>query len=71
MVNTKENFCPTCALLPLAIAGVGTSAVNMSEKKKKRRMFLIRISMVISILSLLLFIYYKFLAPCKSCTQKQ
>jgi len=44
MSEQRENFCPTCAIIPLALAGAGMSAVGATEseqKKHKKKMLLL------------------------------
>lgn len=67
--ETKEDFCPSCVAVPLAFAGVGASAYgsqsNGKYRKNQKIMLCIGISTII--LSILIFLYFRYVKNCKGC----
>jgi len=67
MDNTKEDFCGACISIPVAIAGASlagaSTKASKNNKKKKRTMFFVGIT--ITILALIVGLIY--LKKCKSC----
>lgn len=68
----KENFCSACALVPLAMSGVGTSIYgstpsskdnSMTYRQRKRIMFWI--GCIITVISLALIMYFS--SSCSEC----
>ena len=68
--DVKEDFCPSCLIVPLAFAGAGATAAGgtISKKHKKWKNVLL-ISGVITIISTigLVIYYYMNKANCTSC----
>ena len=76
----KEEFCPVCiAAIPLAFGATGAGAAKISESKKedddcpikKRRKNFLKIlfwsSIALSVISLLIIIYFKYIKKCEEC----
>lgn len=61
----KEHFCLPCLLPLAAAAGAGGAAASTSEKDKKKRKIILWVSIIISVLSIILFIYFK--TRCNNC----
>jgi len=68
--EVKEEFCPSCLVVPLAFAGAGAAAAGgtVSKKHKKWKKALL-ISGVISIVMAIALAAYYFLykSECKEC----
>lgn len=60
--ETKENFCGACVAVPVAMVG---SSMGVSSSKKKNNKTFISICIVITIISILIAIYY--LKTCNDC----
>lgn len=67
--STKEEFCPVCVAVPLALAGAGATSLgaNQSENYKKRRKNLLFVGISSTVISLLIIIYYVWIKDCESC----
>lgn len=71
---SRENFCPACAALPIAMAaGAGAAASsNESEEDKEKRLKKATcakiLCIVMFVLSLAVFLWY--LNKCKKCKAK-
>lgn len=69
----REDFCPSCLVVPLAVAGAGAAGISMtSSKKHKLQKKILLISAIISILlSISIGLYYLvFKKDCESCKVK-
>lgn len=64
--NYREDFCPSCLVVPLAFAGAGATAVGGTGKHKKWKKALLVSGIVTLIFTILLIVYY--FANKKSCT---
>ena len=68
--DVKEDFCPSCLIVPLAFAGAGATTVGgtMTKNHKKWKNVLL-ISGVITIISTIGLVIYYFMNKddCKSC----
>ncbi len=60
-MEIKENFCGACVTVPLAFMSAG--AALSAEKKAKIKKWAI----IITLLSILLTIYYIYFRKCNSC----
>lgn len=65
--EVREDFCPSCLVVPLAFAGAGATAAG-SKGKNKRMKKALMISGILTILLAVLFGGYYLLFK-KSCTQ--
>jgi ABC-type proline/glycine betaine transport system permease subunit len=66
MVYTKENFCPACLAAPLAFTGLGATSIGATEEEKdNHKKLLLWGGIIITIISILAYIYYK--RTCKEC----
>lgn len=65
----KEEFCPACLAVPLALAGVGSSAMgaNQTDAYKKKKQILLWGGISTVVFSILIIVYYKWYKNCKSC----
>ena len=74
MSDTREDFCPACVAIPMAMVGMGTSAYGVSgnnhttkdeHKRKKQLMFII--GLILTLLSVFIAIYFLYIKKCKKC----
>ena len=69
--DIREDFCPSCLIVPLAFAGVSaTTAGSVVSKKKHKKMKLALLisGMLTVILSIGMIVYYNMnKKDCKSC----
>jgi len=69
MAQIKENFCAVC-IAPVALAvssAIGVGSALSDDEKNKQRTRIIMWSFIISTLIMLLWIWFKYIKPCKSC----
>lgn len=70
-IETQEEFCTACAVVPLAFAGAGASAYGASSKgsNKKMKKILLWSGVATVLISLLIVIYIYFIrkGDCKDC----
>lgn len=66
--DVKEDFCPSCLVVPLAFAGAGATAAGSARGKNKRMKNVLFVSGIITIVLALLFGGYYLLFR-KNCTQ--
>ena len=69
-----EGWCGACLAVPLAFAGVGASAYGVSGSRKeykKQKQISLWVGIISVILSLLIAVYYLFIAECKDCVYKE
>lgn len=64
----KENFCPSCLVIPLAVAGASATGVSVSTsgKHKMRKKILLWSGIITIVLSIIIGVYY--LMNKKTCT---
>ncbi len=74
MNNIKEDFCPACVAIPMAMAGIGASAYGASEDKhtnkdeyKARKKLIFGIGVSFTLVSILVAIYFIYFKDCKKC----
>lgn len=67
MKEIKEEFCGVCAAVPLALAGLGSTAYvsATSEEKKKKKIIIILICCVILVSSIFFLIKYDNCVKCR------
>ena len=70
--DEKEDFCPPCLLaapIAFAVSGVGVSEImdGSTDKSKNFKTILLWSSVGIGVVSLALFIYFKFIKKCSTC----
>ena len=67
--NTKEEFCGACLAIPLAMAGVGVTASGAHQKgdHKKRKKIMLWGGIGITVLSVIIAVYFLFIKKCKEC----
>lgn len=65
----KEDFCPSCLVVPLAVAGASATgvAVSTSGKHKMRKKILLWSGVMTVVLSIIIGVYY--LMNNKTCVQ--
>ena len=58
----KEDFCPACIAIPIAMAsgGVGTQFTHNK--------YIIWGSILVTVLMIFIYIYYKYIKKCSSCS---
>lgn len=67
-INTKENFCPSCVTIPLAMSGVGlTSMAGGFDNHKKKKKIILWIGIFTTIVSFIIGIYYICFKNCQEC----
>lgn len=56
----REDFCPSCLVVPLAVAGASATgvAVSTSGKNKMRKKILLWAGIITIVLSILIGVYY-------------
>lgn len=64
--GTKEDFCTACLAAPLAAVGVGIGATGAGSHKKKKSIML-WVGLGITILSVLIAVYFLWIKPCADC----
>jgi hypothetical protein len=71
MNTLKENFCPSCITIPLAMSGIGLTSLNSdsetSEKHKRKKKLMLYTGLVITLLSFLIGVYYLCYKQCNDC----
>lgn len=70
--DTKEYFCGACLMIPVAFAGIGASAYGASsrskhKKQKKITRWLLFGGIATVIISILIWIYFKYIKKCTEC----
>jgi hypothetical protein len=67
--NIKEDFCPACATIPLAMLGAGVSSGNSKYNKnyRKYKNYIFIFSLSTTLIAFLIGIYYLFIK--KDCNQ--
>jgi hypothetical protein len=67
--NVKEDFCPACAAIPLAMLGAGVSAGNSNYNKnyRKYKNIICIFSLLITFIVFFIGIYFLFIK--KDCNQ--
>lgn len=63
----REDFCPACVALPLAMAGAGTSK-GASGKQTVLGRVIFWLSIIITVLSIIVAIWY--FTRCEECSMK-
>jgi len=63
--ENKEEFCTTCATIPLALMGVGVAAGSKTGSNKKTKQILLYTGISITVLSIIIAIIY--INTCKKC----
>lgn len=71
-VKVKENFCAACLAVPLILAGstaTGAGAMSKEEKEKKdkKKQCLMWGGVLLTIISIGVFVYFRYYSNCKSC----
>ncbi|ATE87135.1 hypothetical protein [Shrimp hemocyte iridescent virus] len=61
----KENFCGLCMAVPIALAGAGVAGGLSAKEYKKRKMIALTVGIVVLLISLGLYWYYKDCQTCK------
>jgi hypothetical protein len=59
----KENFCPACVVIPIAMASGGIGLQDNGRNK-----LILWGSIIITILMIFIYIYYKYIKKCSTCT---
>jgi hypothetical protein len=68
MSEIREDFCGICAVIPVALAGLGaTSYVSTGAEYKNRKMIIIVGSAIFVVLSIIVLMKYW---KCSSCSPK-
>jgi uncharacterized membrane protein YbjE (DUF340 family) len=67
--NVKEEFCGACLAIPLALAGAGAGSVgsNKRGKHKKMRKTMMIIGVITVVISIILGVYYLWIKDCSDC----
>jgi hypothetical protein len=59
--ENKEEFCPVCAVVPLAMAGAGMAGIGSTKdpkKNKKSRIIMLIVGIILTLVSLLIGLFY-------------
>lgn len=67
MTELKEEFCGACLAIPLALAGGATATVGARGSHKKNKKILLWSGIIVTILSLLIMIYFVWIKKCDQC----
>lgn len=64
-----ENFCGACLAIPLAFAGIGASAYGSSSRGayQQQKKWALWSGITITLISILVAIYYLFIKKCVDC----
>ena len=67
--DVREDFCPACLAIPLAMAGAGASVAgsNKSAKFKLQKKVLLWGGIFTVLVSVAIVIYYICIKDCKDC----
>lgn len=67
--ENKEEFCAACLAVPIAMAGVGTSAYGANKKgaHKKTKKVALCFGLSITFISILVAIYFIYIKKCEEC----
>jgi len=65
--NTKESFCPACAVVPVMMLGAGSAGLSSKGGYKKYKKIMLYGGLTVSIISLFIIIYYIFIKKCDKC----
>lgn len=70
--DIKEPFCGACAVIPLAMAGVGASAYGSNNKGsyKKNKQIMLWGGIITIIISILIAVYFLWFKECSQCLPK-
>lgn len=66
-MDTNEPFCMACLAVPFAFAGAGTSAYGAKGNHRKKKKIVFWIGVSLTLISLLIALYYLFIAKCSEC----
>jgi sugar phosphate permease len=64
-MEVRENFCGICMAVPIALAGAGVAGLSTKEDYRKRKKIMITTGIVVLVVSLFLWWYYRDCASCK------
>ena len=69
MSETKESFCSACVSGITALIGAGSASLTAEDRKKnkKTRKIIFWISVIVTVISILLTIYFLFIRKCNTC----
>jgi hypothetical protein len=69
-----EKFCPACVAVPLIFASGGTALVangtmtpEEQERQERNKRIVTCVSIMLMLLSIGVFVYYRYYADCTSC----
>jgi hypothetical protein len=67
--DLKEDFCPSCLAIPLAMAGVGASAIGANKKGayKTQKKILFWSGIATILLAIFIIVYFTFIKKCSDC----
>jgi len=66
--ENKEDFCPACVAVPMAMAGAGMAGIGSTKdpkKSKKSKNILLAVGLIFTLLSLAIGLIY--LRTCRDC----
>ena len=71
--DIKEEFCMACLAIPLAFAGVGTSAYGASSRgsHKSQKKWALWGGIAVILISILITVYYLWIKKCVDCGYKE
>jgi Na+/melibiose symporter-like transporter len=66
----KEDFCPSCIMIPVALAGTGLGVAGYNEKgsHQTRKKIMLIGGILITVISLIISIYYLYFTKCDVCS---
>ena len=66
--ENKEDFCPVCVAVPMAMAGAGMTGIGSTKdpkKSKKSKNIFLAVGLIVTLLSLVIGLIY--LRTCRDC----
>lgn len=68
MSEEREDFCPLCLTVPLAFAGIGSTAYGSKKDYQKKRKKYFILGLILVFISLAIAAYYLFFKKdCSDC----
>jgi len=66
-MQIKEEFCGACFAIPLAFVGIGATRYGSKKEHKQRKKRIFWIGIVTIVISILIIIYYMYIKKCDEC----
>jgi ABC-type proline/glycine betaine transport system permease subunit len=66
-MEQKEEFCGACVAGITALVGAGTAGVTAGKNDRKRKQVIFKISIAVTIISILVMLYLLYVKKCQEC----